>query len=62
MGMGMNPYAVPMNGMAMNGMVANGMGPMNNRRPQGYQPPDQKRGICRDYFSGFQTFRPTYDL
>jgi len=62
MGMGMNPYAVPMNGMGMNGMVANGMGPMNNRRPQGYQPPDQKRGICRDYFSAFQTFRPTYDL
>ena len=29
----------------------NGMGQMNGRRPQTYQPPDQKRGICRDYHS-----------
>lgn len=28
------------------------MGHMNGgRRPQSYQPPDQKRGICRDYHS-----------
>ncbi|KAF8203306.1 hypothetical protein BJ912DRAFT_1019043 [Pholiota molesta] len=44
MGMGMGPYAGPMSGMGMGGM-----GMMNGRRPQGYQPPDQKRGICRDY-------------
>ncbi|TFK41394.1 hypothetical protein BDQ12DRAFT_647376 [Crucibulum laeve] len=54
---GMNGYGGPMGGMqmgmgmglmgGMNGM--NGMGPMNGRRPQAYQPPDQKRGICRDY-------------
>ncbi|PBL00824.1 hypothetical protein ARMGADRAFT_983224 [Armillaria gallica] len=25
------------------------MGQMNGRRPQAYQPPDMKRGICRDY-------------
>lgn len=34
---GMNPFAVPLNG----------------RQSQGYQPPDQKRGICRDYHSSF---------
>ncbi|KAF9480435.1 hypothetical protein BDN70DRAFT_832781 [Pholiota conissans] len=49
MGMGMGPYGGPMPGMGINGMGMNGMGIMNNRRPQGYQPPDQKRGICRDY-------------
>lgn len=32
-------------------MGMNGMGQMNGRRPQTYQPPDQKRGICRDYHS-----------
>ncbi|KAF9560207.1 hypothetical protein CPC08DRAFT_818389 [Agrocybe pediades] len=42
-GMGMGGY--PM----MGGMPMNGMGMMNGRRPQGYQPPDQKRGVCRDY-------------
>ncbi|KAF8971585.1 hypothetical protein BDZ97DRAFT_1253118 [Flammula alnicola] len=49
MGMGapMGPYGGHMPGMGMNAM--NGMGVMNGRRPQGYQPPDQKRGICRDY-------------
>lgn len=26
-----------------------------SRRPQSYQPPDQKRGICRDYHSEFLT-------
>ncbi|RDB28519.1 hypothetical protein Hypma_015287 [Hypsizygus marmoreus] len=35
-------------GMMMSGMNGS-MGPMNGRRPQVYQPPDQKRGICRDY-------------
>ena len=44
MGMGMVPFGVPMPGMQMNGMPM-----MNGRRPQGYQPPDQKRGLCRDY-------------
>ena len=34
---GMNPFSVPANG----------------RQSQGYQPPDQKRGICRDYHSSF---------
>ncbi|KAF9521544.1 hypothetical protein CPB83DRAFT_801313 [Crepidotus variabilis] len=43
MGMGMNPYGMPMGGMPMH----NGHG--NGRWNQGYQPPDQKRGICRDY-------------
>lgn len=32
---GMNPFGLPLNG----------------RQSQGYQPPDQKRGICRDYHS-----------
>jgi RNA-binding protein 26 len=55
MGMGMGPYAGPMSGMGMGGM-----GMMNGRRPQGYQPPDQKRGICRDYHSKFSFFCATY--
>lgn len=43
---GMDAYSVPMMG---------GMGHMNGgRRPQSYQPPDQKRGICRDYHSEFR--------
>ncbi|KDR84750.1 hypothetical protein GALMADRAFT_131542 [Galerina marginata CBS 339.88] len=46
MSMGMGGFPGQMVGMGMNGM---GMGSMNGRRPQGYQPPDQKRGICRDY-------------
>lgn len=33
------------------------MGQMNGRRPQAYQPPDMKRGICRDYHS---MFRPQF--
>jgi RNA-binding protein 26 len=33
------------------GMGMNGGGQMNGRRPQPYLPPDQKRGICRDYHS-----------
>ena len=36
--------------MGMNGMSQMN-GQMNGRRPQTYQPPDQKRGICRDYHS-----------
>ncbi|CAA7264692.1 unnamed protein product [Cyclocybe aegerita] len=44
MNMGVGGFGMPMNAMGMNGMA-----PMNGRRPQGYQPPDQKRGICRDY-------------
>ncbi|KAH7929331.1 hypothetical protein BV22DRAFT_1081087 [Leucogyrophana mollusca] len=31
----------------MMGQMNGGM--MNGRRPQNYQPPDQRRGICRDY-------------
>lgn len=53
MAMGIGAYAGQLAAMGMNGM--NGMvgvgGMMNGRRPQGYQPPDQKRGICRDYHS-----------
>ncbi|KAH9487162.1 RNA-binding protein 27 [Psilocybe cubensis] len=50
MGMGMGGYPGQMVAMGMNGMNGmNGMGLMNGRRPQGYQPPDQKRGVCRDY-------------
>lgn len=45
MSMAMNPYGMPMGPMGMH----NGHG----RRNQGYQPPDQKRGICRDYHSTF---------
>jgi RNA-binding protein 26 len=45
-----------MNGMnmsriGMNTGVNGNMGQMNGRRPQGYQPPDPKRGLCRDYHS-----------
>ncbi|KAG6866793.1 hypothetical protein C0991_008729 [Blastosporella zonata] len=40
-------------GMGMGAMMMPGMNPsmgqMNGRRSQAYQPPDQKRGICRDY-------------
>ncbi|PPQ90430.1 hypothetical protein CVT25_014948 [Psilocybe cyanescens] len=50
MGMGIGGYPGQMVAMGMNGMNGmNGMGLMNGRRPQGYQPPDQKRGVCRDY-------------
>ncbi|KAF8640345.1 hypothetical protein AX17_000017 [Amanita inopinata Kibby_2008] len=35
--------------MYRGGMNGGSMGHMNGRRPQSYQPPDQKRGICRDY-------------
>jgi RNA-binding protein 26 len=55
MAMGIGAYAGQLAAMGMNGM--NGMvgmgGMMNGRRPQGYQPPDQKRGICRDYHSQY---------
>ncbi|KAF8078389.1 hypothetical protein FPV67DRAFT_1571260 [Lyophyllum atratum] len=49
-GDGMDMYGGGMvmpGGMMMQGM--NTMSQMNGRRPQAYQPPDQKRGICRDY-------------
>ncbi|KAG2075254.1 hypothetical protein BDR04DRAFT_1092125 [Suillus decipiens] len=40
-------------GMTMNGTVSGGMNGSNQsvniRRPQNYQPPDQRKGICRDY-------------
>lgn len=42
-------------GMVMNGVMGSGMNGsnqnLNNRRPQNYQPPDQRKGICRDYHS-----------
>lgn len=38
-------------GMNMGGVGMGMAGPMNGRRPNGYQPPDQKRGLCRDYHS-----------
>ena len=41
--------------MMMNGAMSSGMNGtnqnVNNRRPQNYQPPDQRKGICRDYYS-----------
>ncbi|KAG5648152.1 hypothetical protein DXG03_006106 [Asterophora parasitica] len=52
---GMDVYgAGPGGGMGMQGgMILQGMnaamGQMNGRRQHAYQPPDQKRGICRDY-------------
>ncbi|KAF5337396.1 hypothetical protein D9611_003255 [Ephemerocybe angulata] len=49
---GMEGYGMQMGPMGM-GMPMNGMGPMGGgRRPQAYQPPGQKRGICRDYHNG----------
>lgn len=47
---GMEGFPMQMNPMAM-GMAMNGMGSMGGRRPQGYQPPGQRRGVCRDYHS-----------
>ncbi|KAG6902820.1 hypothetical protein C0995_011307 [Termitomyces sp. Mi166 len=47
LGAGMGADMV-MGGMMMPGMNSP-MGQMNGRRSQVYQPPDQKRGICRDY-------------
>ena len=45
----------------------NGLKSLNGRRQQVYQPPDQKRGICRDYHSmfmliSFRTFTKFYAL
>lgn len=49
--MGMDGYGLPTGGgMGMHG------GPMNGRQPQAYHPPDQKRGICRDYHSAYAIF------
>ncbi|KAG6891430.1 hypothetical protein C0992_007209 [Termitomyces sp. T32_za158] len=49
---GVDMFGVGMGGgMVMGGMMVPGMGQMNGRRSQVYQPPDQKRGICRDYHS-----------
>lgn len=37
----------------------NGAGPaLNGQRIQTYQPPDQRRGICRDYHSVYPSFCP----
>jgi len=44
-------------GMMINGTVGSGMNGnnqnANTRRPQNYQPPDQRKGVCRDYHSAF---------
>ena len=44
-------------------VLANGPSPaVNGQRIQTYQPPDQRRGICRDYHSAYPSFaqsRPT---
>ncbi|TEB39295.1 hypothetical protein FA13DRAFT_1751719 [Coprinellus micaceus] len=45
---GMEGFGIPLGPMGM-GMPVNGMPQMGSRHPQGYQPPGQKRGICRDY-------------
>ncbi|KAJ6627184.1 hypothetical protein B0H10DRAFT_1906030 [Mycena sp. CBHHK59/15] len=42
------------------GMGMNGGGQMNGRRPQPYLPPDQKRGICRDYHNNGYCSRGAY--
>lgn len=51
---GMNGYrdggVNPNLGGGMGGMNG-GMAQMNGRPTQAYRPPDQKRGICRDYHS-----------
>jgi RNA-binding protein 26 len=59
---GMNGHGggMSMGGMGMNGGMNGNMGQMNGRRPQGYQPPDQKRGLCRDYHSESQFYRPSF--
>lgn len=44
---------VEMYGGAMGMPGMNGSVQMTGRRPQVYLPPDQKRGICRDYHSTF---------
>ena len=43
-------------GMGANGAM--GMG-MNGRNGQNYRPPDQRRGICRDYHSELPRLRPS---
>jgi RNA-binding protein 26 len=50
---------VDMFGGAMGMAGMNGSVQMTGRRPQVYLPPDQKRGICRDYHSAFcLSFQP----
>ena len=52
---GMNQQ--PWNGNGLGGMMGMGGGGMgvhmNGRRPNAYQPPDMRRGLCRDYHSKF---------
>ncbi|KAJ7655070.1 hypothetical protein DFH06DRAFT_489633 [Mycena polygramma] len=45
--------------MSSGAMGVNG-GQMNGRRPQPYLPPDQKRGICRDYHNNGYCSRGAY--
>ncbi|KAJ7293330.1 hypothetical protein C8J57DRAFT_1268752 [Mycena rebaudengoi] len=42
------------------GIPLNGGGQMNGRRPMPYLPPDQKRGICRDYHNNGYCSRGAY--
>ncbi|KAJ7139873.1 hypothetical protein C8R44DRAFT_604861 [Mycena epipterygia] len=51
------PPHINQGGMGMNG---NAGGQMNGRRPQPYLPPDQKRGICRDYHNNGYCSRGAY--
>jgi RNA-binding protein 26 len=48
-GMDGHDGGVQMGGMGMNGAMNGHMGGMNGPRPHSYQPPDLKRGLCRDY-------------
>lgn len=50
-----NAMGIPAAMMMAAGMNGQ-MGQMNGRHQQAYQPPDQKRGICRDYHSTFFLF------
>ncbi|KAJ7706444.1 hypothetical protein B0H17DRAFT_1037241 [Mycena rosella] len=53
-------YREPPPQLNAGGMPMNGGGQMNGRRPQPYLPPDQKRGICRDYHNNGYCSRGAY--
>ncbi|KAJ7783515.1 hypothetical protein DFH07DRAFT_189523 [Mycena maculata] len=55
-----NGYRESQPQMNAGGMGMNGGGQMNGRRPQPYLPPDQKRGICRDYHNNGYCSRGAY--
>ncbi|KAJ7630692.1 hypothetical protein FB45DRAFT_543378 [Roridomyces roridus] len=50
----------PSNGFPPNVIGMNGGGQMNGRRGLPYQPPEQKRGICRDYHNNGYCSRGAY--